>query len=121
MPDRTGSAAIATLDPSPAGSSPVADTLSPSGWPVSDTAVSGTAVSGAAADDWPTDDRSADDWSTDDWPTNDGPADDGPGLVVSFTRRDPRSGAVRRAPLSTAPGGPGSPRLGRGGSLRKAE
>ena len=53
MPDRTGSAVMATLDPSPTGSSPVADTLSAVDWPVSGTAVSGTAVSDTVAGGWP--------------------------------------------------------------------
>ncbi len=84
MPDRTGSAAIATLDPSPTSPSPVADTLPASGWPVSGPAADDWPA-GAAADGGPIDNWSTDDWSADDWPTNDGPADDGPGLVVSFT------------------------------------
>src|SRR5215475_5468842 len=85
MLDRAGPALMAKPAASLAGSSPVTDTLSVVGWPVSGAAVSGAAVSGAAdsgdaADDWPTDD-----WPADDWPTDDGPADEGPGLVVSWT------------------------------------
>src|SRR5215471_3113887 len=90
MLDRAGPALMAKPAASLVGSSPVTDTLSVVGWPVSGAAVSGAAVSGAAvsdaadsgdaADDWPTDA-----WPADDWPTDDGPADEGPGLVVSWT------------------------------------
>ena len=65
MPDRTGSAVMATLDPSPTGSSPVADTLS--------------------AVDWPAGFGPTKDWPTNDEPDDEGPPDDGPGLVVSWT------------------------------------
>jgi hypothetical protein len=89
MPDRTGSGVMAILDPSPTGSSPVADTLSAVGWPVSGTAASGTAASDAAADDWPADSWPTKDWPAKDWPANDeladeGPPADGPGPVVSW-------------------------------------
>src|SRR6516164_3380784 len=65
MPDRTGSAVMATLDPSPTGSSPVADTLS--------------------AVDWPAGFGPTKDWPTNDEPDDEGPPDDGPGLVVNWT------------------------------------
>ena len=95
MPDQTGSAVMATLDPSLMGSSPAADTLSAVDWPVSGTAVPGTAVPGtavsgsavcdAAADGWPAGFWPTKDWPANDEPDDDGPPDDGPGLVVSFT------------------------------------
>jgi Domain of unknown function (DUF222) len=89
MPDRTGFAVTATLDPSPAGSSAVADMLSAVDWPISGSPISGSPASGTAdldaaaggpADSWPTKDR-----PTDAEPADEGPPDDGPGLVVSWT------------------------------------
>ena len=99
MPDRTGSALLASLAPFP-GSSSATDTLSAVDWPVSGAAVSGaavsgtavsgigvsgTAVSGTGVSGIGASDAVADDWPTDDWPRNEEPPDDGPNPVVSWT------------------------------------